>query len=384
MSRLRPLFLLVLLLVVLTTLPCPHAQAAPWVGVYPTVLTPFCEYGVDTAALERELRYQLHGSVHGFLLLDTLGEGESIPADQRAQVIAAGVRVAGGRVPVIATVHACRLDEAGAQVLQARQLGASAVLVRYVGNPHAPAAQVLWFYAALDNLHALPIFYEHAPATTGLKLTPDEVTALINLPGVVGIREPGPSDVDALVRRVGKAVFTSTGLNLNQVLERGGQGAMCPEAALLPGPTVQLYTACVRGRHEEARLVQKQLFATASLTRAPAPTILRVAWSAGASQPTEHPEAQMKAALNDLGVPMSTAVRCPAPPLCEQDQKRIATEVTALKAIDWDEAHYRVPGEPRPSMEERPGYLLHTGAIQLGSWVGRNGWRWMWDGEGGF
>ncbi len=386
MSRPRPLGALVILLALLTTLPCSRAHGAPWAGVYATVLTPWCDHGLDTSALERELRYQVHGGVHGLLVLDTLGEGEYTTRDERGEVIAAALRVAAGKVPVVVSVHSCQLDEAAEQVMQAKELGASAVLVEYRGNPRAAAPQVLWFYTALDSLHALPLFYEHAPATTGLRLSSSEVAAIVQLPGMVGIREAGPSDLDATVRALNKAVFTSSALSLSQTIEHGGQGAMCPEAALLPGPTVQLYTACARGRRAEARAVQKELYATAPLTgvRPAPPTVMRVAWVVAEPVATAHAEAPLKAALNDLGVPMSSSVRCPAPPLTEHEKQSIAKEVNGLKAIDWDEASYRAPAEASPAAAERPGRLLRTGAIQLGPWVGRNGWRWQWDGEGGF
>src|SRR5205823_5813017 len=110
MSLRRALGTLVILLAVLTTLPIAPAQAGPppaapapcpWAGIYPTVLTPFCDGGVDTAALEREVRYQLRGGVHGLLLLGTFGEGQYVTPEERTQVVATAVRVAGPHVPVI-------------------------------------------------------------------------------------------------------------------------------------------------------------------------------------------------------------------------------------------------------------------------------------------
>src|SRR5262249_17567207 len=111
MSLLRRLGTLVILLVVLDTLPGYRGWAAPprsdacaphpWAGIYPTVMTPFTGCGgIDTHALECQLRHELAGGVHGLLVLGTYGEGQFVSMPERAQVVATAVRVAGGKVPV--------------------------------------------------------------------------------------------------------------------------------------------------------------------------------------------------------------------------------------------------------------------------------------------
>jgi 4-hydroxy-tetrahydrodipicolinate synthase len=400
---------LVILLAVLTARPLASAQAGPpiaaapdcctWAGIYPTVLTPFCDGGVDTAALEREIRYQLHGGVHGLLLLGTFGEGQYVTLEERAQVVATAVRVAGPHVPVIVGIHTCNWDEAALQLRQAKELGAAAVLVKYLGNPKASADEVLGFYAALADLHVLPILYYHFPGQTGLALTPEQIAAIVSLPGVVGIKESTLNlrEMEAHIRLthgLGKAVFTSTALSLTQFLALGGQGAMCPEAALLPGPTVQAYAAFVQGRHDEARAVQKDLFVLLPIlrTRPTLPAVEAPLQMAAEDHKVplplgdDHPQAQLKAALACLGVPMSAMVKCPLPPLTEREKQRVQAAVTRAQRTDWEAAAYQAPAPPRDTDTEasRGGFLLQTGAIQLGPGVGRNLWRWQWDGEGGF
>ena len=65
---------------------CPARGPAPggWAGIYPTVVTPLCECGVDTVSLERQLRHELAGGVHGLLVLGTIGEGQYARPDERA------------------------------------------------------------------------------------------------------------------------------------------------------------------------------------------------------------------------------------------------------------------------------------------------------------
>src|SRR5262249_5756451 len=99
----------------------PHPPCAPapepgcWGGIYPLVMTPFCENGVDILSLERQIRHELSGGVQGLLVLGTFGEGQYVTPAERVQVISTAVRVAAGSVPVVAGIHSGDLADARAQ-----------------------------------------------------------------------------------------------------------------------------------------------------------------------------------------------------------------------------------------------------------------------------
>ena len=378
----------------------PCASPCPWAGIYPTVLAPFCDHGgIDIASLERQLHHELSGGVHGLLVLGTIGEGQYATWDERAQMIATSIRVAGPGVPVVVGIHTCNLEVARAQLMQAKELGAAAVLVKYIGQPNAPAPYVLGFMSALSEMHALPIFYYHYPSQTGLKLTPAEVAAILGLPGVIGIKESTLNlrEVQAhvcLTRGQGKVFLSGTALNLTQFLDAGGHGAMCPEAVLLPGPTVAAYNAYVQGRHEEARNLQKHLFAVTPILRArstspaAARAVLMTAQDHKIAVPIgrDQPQARLKAALNCLGIPTPILVKCPLPPLTPREQRRVEEAVARLRHIDWCEAVLDVAPEPLPGQASAGewGMLLKTGSLLLGPNVGRDLLRTQWDGHSGF
>jgi 4-hydroxy-tetrahydrodipicolinate synthase len=371
--------------------------ACLWAGIYPTVLTPFCPGGgVDVLSLERQLHYELRDSVHGLLVLGTLGEGEYATTEERAQVIATAVRMAGPRVPVVVGIHTCNIEVAQAQMVQARELGAAAVLVKYLGNPKADAGTVLGFYATLNDLHLLPIFYYHYPSQTHLKLTPEDIARILWLPGVVGIKESTLDlrEVEAhlcLTRGHGKVFLSGTALDLTQFLAIGGHGAMCPEAVLLPGPTVNAYMAWMQGHHEQARSIQEDLFCLTPILRSgpTPPAVARLMLMAAADHdlpvPMGHdqPQAKLKAALNCLGVPTPVGVKCPLPPLTPHDEERVKKAVCRLKAIDWTVAALKVPPVPyrQCPTEDEGGSLLKTGAFILGPGVGNDLLRSQGDGQ---
>jgi 4-hydroxy-tetrahydrodipicolinate synthase len=407
MAALRRLGTAVILMAVLNTLPGhpvlagvgdPAPALCPWAGIYPTVVTPWCaKGGVDVAALERQLKYELQGGVRGLLVLGTIGEGQYATEPERDEVIATVVRVA-CQAPVIVGIHTCNVEWAKYEMLKARNLGAAAVLVKYLGNPHASADEVFGFYATLSRMRVLPVFYYHYPRQTGLHLPPRAVADILGLPGVVGIKESTLNlrETEAHIRLtcgLGKACFTSTALNLTQFLAMGGQGAMCPEAVLAPAAVVQCYNAYVHGHQDEARSVQQALFVVEPVVGSfPLPPAVAGPLEMAAADHEmrlplgpNHPEARIKAALNCLGVATPTLVKCPLPQLNWRDRRRVKTAVSRLQDIDWCEVALKVPPVPLHTCPESNdgGMLLKTGGIQLGPGTQENLVGWQGDGKGG-
>lgn len=373
----------------------------PWGGIYPTVITPFrgAYGGIDVASLDRQLDYLIKSGVQGLVVCDSFGEGEYLTPPERQAVIQTAVRHAFPRIPVVVGIQTSDVGEAQRQIIDARRMGASGVLVKYSGRPNASAHEVYQFMRGVCDMRVLAIFYDHCPSRTGVDLGTSEVAQILMLPGIAGIREasgslPEVAEHVRLCRGLQRAFFTATALNLSQFLEAGGTGAMCPEAVLLPTPSVKAYRAYAAGRHDEARAIQEELYTLTPIYRLkPAlPILERVAYVTvqdfKLSTPTgqEEPQAQMKAALTCLGIPTPTWVKTPLPPLTSSEQQCVTSTMTAVKKIDWCEVEMRgVPEPSAPNPASRAGgMLLKTGALQLGPGVGKDLLHTVNDGYSGF
>ena len=318
-----------------------------WCGIYPTVLTPWrCDGTVDEDALRQQIEFQLQGGVHGILVLGTLGEGDYANLDERAAVIRTAVATVNRRVPVVVGVHTSELQQAIQMSHQARTLGADAILVKYLGDPGASPDRVYQFYKKLSETNILPMFYYHFPGQTGLYLSPEDLAKIVALPNIIGIKTStlDLAETRTLIHwtREWKKVFLSgTALNLTQYLEAGGQGAMCPEAVLLPAHTVGVYEAYIRGATARARTWQRQLFVVAPLLReGPTPVCLArhmIMFTQDRNIPVpvreDTGQARLKAALNELGICMSPAVKCPLPPLDVHDRLKVKLTAARIRAL---------------------------------------------------
>lgn len=332
---------------------CPPVPTAPpascrpaWAGIYPTVLTPWqCNgCGVDTEALTRQIKYQLFGRVHGLLLLGTIGEGMYASMEEREQVISTAVSVVQGKVPVVVGIHSCNIFSALEQLNQAKNLGASAVLVKYTGPARTPFCDIFSFYQTLAQTGLLPVFYYHIPGSVDRPLKPDEVVQILSLDNVIGAKESTLDlrEVQSHVRGtagMGKIFLSGTALNLTQFQSIGGHGAMCPEAAILPVDTVLAFeTAYETGARRDARIQQRDLFVLAPLLKGGIISANSAEFFTMTAQDLRLPQrlgrdtsqARLKATLHRLGVPMNAVVKPELPALSAWDRHIVNTTVRKI------------------------------------------------------
>jgi dihydrodipicolinate synthase/N-acetylneuraminate lyase len=162
------------------------------------------------------------------------------------------------------------------------------------------------------------------------------VAAILRLANVIGIKESTLNlrDVEAhirLSRDLGKSYFSGTALNLTQFMELGGHGAMCPEAALLPGSTVAVYEAWQQGDCRHARRLQGDLFQLAPILSScrTSPALARCTLMTLQDMKIPVPmtgdpsPVKLKYALNLLGVATPITVRPPQQPLRRCDERQI-------------------------------------------------------------
>src|SRR3546814_20748523 len=110
-----------------------------WQGVFPAATTQFAsDAAVDLEATTAHLERLIRAGVHGLVMLGTVGENCSLSAEEKRSVVAAAVKTAAGRVPVIAGVAETTTRAACHSAAAGQELGAAGVRVlpAIVYNPH--------------------------------------------------------------------------------------------------------------------------------------------------------------------------------------------------------------------------------------------------------
>ena len=142
-------------------------------GVYSIIPTAFTDAGDFDAASQRAVvDLFIAKGANGLTALGVTGEVARLEERERAAVLEVVVEQAAGRVPIIAGTSAEGTRTCISYTRQAKDLGASAVMVSPPRMPKLNSAAVVNHYKALAGAVDLPIIVQDYPPITGFAMEP--------------------------------------------------------------------------------------------------------------------------------------------------------------------------------------------------------------------
>jgi len=289
-------------------------------GVLVALASPLRRDGtVDEAAVARLVEHVLGGGVHGLLPLGSTGETASLDEVARRQVLAAVVKAAHGRVPVICGVAQSQLSSARAEVEAAAKLGADAALVAPPFYYPIDQAGVLAFYRQVAERAAVPVLVYNIPQFTKVVIEPATLATLAREGTIHGVKDSSRDfeyfeGVCVATRDMPAfRVFTGSDTMLLASLAMGGAGTICGAANIAPHWVVRIFDEFQRGDIEAARSSQDQLYELVMAVRAGVfPSAIKAALHMlGICEPWTAPpvrqldanlETRLRARLTELGL----------------------------------------------------------------------------------
>jgi 4-hydroxy-tetrahydrodipicolinate synthase len=234
------------------------------------IVTPMRDGAVDLRALRELTSWQLAEGTDGIVPCGTTGEGATLTAAERAEVVKAVVEVAKGKAAVIAGAGSNSTREAIAAVQSAKELGADAALV-VTPYYNKPTQEGLYrHYVAIHDATRFPVVAYNVPSRTSVDLLPETVARLVKAGAIVGIKE-ATANMDRqvqLVEKCGKdAISYLSGDDFTAVpyLACGGHGVISVVANIAPRQFAELVHLARAGRFAEAFAAQVRM---ADLNRA--------------------------------------------------------------------------------------------------------------------
>lgn len=288
-------------------------------GSMVAIVTPLKDGGVDLVALRELVEWQVAEGTDGVVPCGTTGEGATLTALERAEVIRTTVEVVRGRVPVIAGAGSNATQEAIEAVKLARELRADAALV-VTPYYNKPTQEGLYrHYVAIAEATRFPLVAYNVPARTSVDLLPDTTARLAQAGALVGIKDAtGNMDRQVqLVERIGRDRFSylsGDDFTALPYLACGGHGVISVAANVAPRAVKELVGAARRSDFGAALDRQVRL---AELNRA-----LFAETNPG----------PVKAALMLLGR-ASAEVRLPLAPVCEASLVRVREALVRLGLV---------------------------------------------------
>src|SRR3989441_447190 len=155
---------------------------AMFTGAMTALVTPFRDGEVDTRALEALVEAQIAGGINALVPCGSTGEAATLTHEEHLAVVRAVVRVARGRVPVIAGTGSNSTAEAIRLTRGAEEAGADAALLisPYYNRPTQEG--IYRHYAAVAEASLLPLIVYNIPGRTGSNVGPDTIARLAAVP----------------------------------------------------------------------------------------------------------------------------------------------------------------------------------------------------------
>lgn len=161
-------------------------------GVFTALVTPFRDGAVDYRAFDALVERQLAAGVAGLVPVGTTGEAATLSDGETDELIARTVRLAGGRVPVMAGAGANDTSKTIDKVKRAERAGADALLIvtPYYNRPTQEG--LVAHYGAAAEATGLPIMLYSVPGRCGVEIAPETCATLAERhSNIVAIKEAG-------------------------------------------------------------------------------------------------------------------------------------------------------------------------------------------------
>ena len=158
-------------------------------GSMPALITPFKNGELDLDTLKKLVEWHISEGSHGLVPVGTTGESPTLSHEEHETVIEEVVKVAAGRIPVIAGAGSNNTAEAVRFMQFAQKAGADAGLVvtPYYNKPTQRG--LLAHYRALHDCCELPIIIYNIPGRSIIDMTPETMGELAKLPRIVGVKD---------------------------------------------------------------------------------------------------------------------------------------------------------------------------------------------------
>ena len=287
-------------------------------GCGTALVTPFRGNRVDFDALEGLIDWQLDSGADAVVALGTTGEPAAVTDSERSAIIECAAARCLHRAPLVVGTGSNDTRRAVAQSVEARRLGADALLVVTPYYNRASRAGLIAHFNAVADSVDIPVIMYNVPARTGVNLDAETVAELAKHPNLCAVKEASGSlrQMTDLARACGDGVARYCG-NDDQIpaaMALGARGAISVAANIIPGVMRDMVSDWLRGEPKKCLDAQMEYL----------PLIRRLF--------DEVNPIPVKAALAMMGK-IENTLRLPLCPLDAEKQEQLRREMKRMKLL---------------------------------------------------
>ena len=234
-----------------------------WSGVFPAITTQMKKDGsLDLEATAAHADILIRSGVTGIICLGSLGENQSLIAEEKRRAVSAMLKAVNGRVPVLSGVAESATSEAVRYVRDCERLGINGFMLMPPMIYKSPdARESLAHFRAVARSTGLPIMIYNNPISYGHDVTPELFDELSDQKNFVALKESSGNSrrITDLHNRVGDRYAIFTGVD-DLVLESailGIDGWVAGSGIAFPRENQYFWELTRRGDWDAARAIYR-------------------------------------------------------------------------------------------------------------------------------
>lgn len=226
-------------------------RAFDWTGVFPAATTQFAtDLSIDIDRTQSVQSALARDGVHGLVLMGTVGEGNSLLADEKRRVLSAAREAVGEHVPLIVGVSEFTTELAVKWAQDAERLGADGLMLLPAMVYVPTTTELIAHFRAVARATSLPIMLYNNPPAYRVDIGLSALADLANQSNIVAIKESSPDTrrFTDLFNAFGDRYYILAGLDdvALEGLILGARGWVSGLTNAFPSESLALYEA-VRG-----------------------------------------------------------------------------------------------------------------------------------------
>lgn len=232
-------------------------------GVCTAMITPFTKDGIDYAAFERQIEYQIANGISALCVLGTTGEAPTITDAEYENVAKFAYDKIAGRVKFILGSGSNCTKKAIEKSVLAQKLGADGLLVVTPYYNKCTQKGLVKYYNEVCDSVDIPVLCYNVPARTGVNILPQTMAEIAEHKNIGGIKEAcgNMEQICETARLIkDKTALYSGDDNLNlAMLAIGSKGLISVVSNLLPKEVSTVNKLFASGKPTEANELHEKL-----------------------------------------------------------------------------------------------------------------------------
>ena len=234
-------------------------------GSIVALITPFQNGGIDEAAFQELVEWQIDQGTDGLVPCGTTGESPTLTHREHQRAIDLCVAAAAGRVPVIPGTGSNSTEEAISLTAHAKAAGADGALVvtPYYNKP--TQGGLYMHYKAIADAVDIPILIYNIPGRSVVDMSVQTMARLAaDCPNIVGVKD---ATVDlarplATAQAIEREFAQLSGEDATALafLANGGDGCISVTANVAPGTCARMHDAWQAGDASGAMRLNERLY----------------------------------------------------------------------------------------------------------------------------